>query len=224
VPARRWFVLAVLACGLLGACVFWRPLLAHLARVARVPALVVPGWGEALRLWATSLLGWAVLGLALWWQTRSAGSAGRWRSELREELLAMTRLWGPDPAAGLERGLERGPRAAHAAVEDGVLRVLLGGVARGVLGASRFAHRWIEGVFLEGTTRQVAQAATHGGRLAYRVMEQGGLEGLLRRLVRAVLAGSRWLQRRHTGRLRRNLVWVAASLALAVLGFVLFAW
>ena len=55
-------------------------------------------------------------------------------------------------------------------------------------------------------------------------MEQGGLEGLLRRTVRALLAGSRWLQRRHTGRLRRNLVWVAVSLVLAIAALVVFAW
>ena len=105
-----------------------------------------------------------------------------------------------------------------------MLRVVLGGVAKGVMGGARFAHRWIEGAFLEGTARQIAQTTTNGGRLAYRAVEQGGLEGLLRRVVRAVMAGSRWMQRRHTGRLRRNLIWVAASLILAVLGFVLFAW
>jgi hypothetical protein len=56
------------------------------------------------------------------------------------------------------------------------------------------------------------------------VREQRGLEGLLRWTVRAVMAGSRWLQRRHTGRLRRNLIWVAASLVLAVLGLIVYVW
>ena len=60
-----------------------------------------------------------------------------------------------------------------------------------------------------------------GGRLTYRVLEQNGLEGLLRRAVRAVLATSRWMQRRHTGRLRRNLLWVTVSLAAMVLALVL---
>jgi hypothetical protein len=100
----------------------------------------------------------------------------------------------------------------------------LGAVSRGVLGVAHLAHRWVEGVVLEGTTRQIAQTTADGGRLAYRVMEQGGLEGLLRRIVRGVMAGSRWLQRQHTGRLRRNLVWVVASLALAVLALVLYVW
>mgnify|MGYP000138425703 CR=1 FL=1 len=62
-----------------------------------------------------------------------------------------------------------------------------------------------------------------GARVTRRVVEQEGLEGLLRRAVRTALVLSRGLQRWHTGRLRRNLLWVAASLVLAVLALVLGA-
>jgi hypothetical protein len=54
-------------------------------------------------------------------------------------------------------------------------------------------------------------------RVTYRVVEHEGLEGFPRHSVQAVLALGRGLQRWHTGRLRRNLLWVAVSLALVAL-------
>jgi hypothetical protein len=120
--------------------------------------------------------------------------------------------------------LRESAQAVHTVFETGVSDRALAGIAQGVLGAAHLSHRWIEGAVLQGSTDHVARVATESGRLAYRVMEQGGLEGLLRRTVRAVMAGSRWLQRRHTGRLRRNLIWVVASLLLAAVALVLFAW
>jgi hypothetical protein len=42
------------------------------------------------------------------------------------------------------------------------------------------------------------------------------LEGILRRAVSAALALGRRMQRWHTGRLRRNLLWVPVALALAI--------
>jgi hypothetical protein len=56
------------------------------------------------------------------------------------------------------------------------------------------------------------------------VLEQEGLEGLLRGTVRAVLAGGRRMQRWHTGRLRRNLSWVAACLVLAIAALMFYGW
>ena len=69
----------------------------------------------------------------------------------------------------------------------------------------------------------IVRLATGGGRLTYRVIEQEGLEGLLRRMVSATLELARVMQRWHTGKLRRSLVWVALSLTAAVL-FVLVGW
>jgi hypothetical protein len=72
--------------------------------------------------------------------------------------------------------------------------------------------------------QKAAEAAIGGGRLAYRVLEQEGLEGLLRGAVRSVLAFGGWMQRWHTGRLRRNLLWVAATLALAIVALAFYGW
>jgi hypothetical protein len=95
----------------------------------------------------------------------------------------------------LEEGLARAARVLHAVVEVGILERLVVLTVRGVV---------------------------QGARVTYRVVEQEGLEGLLRRSVRAVLALSRGLQSAHTGRLRHSLLWVTASLALAVLALVLY--
>jgi formate hydrogenlyase subunit 3/multisubunit Na+/H+ antiporter MnhD subunit len=97
----------------------------------------------------------------------------------------------------LEEGLTRAGQALRAIVEEGILEQLIALTAR---------------------------ATVDGARFAYRFVEQDGLEGLLRHAVQAVLAGSRALQRRHTGRLRLNLFWVAASLLLAAAALVIIGW
>jgi hypothetical protein len=213
---RRWIVLAVLAGGLVAAILWRMPLLEHLAHVSRGPPFTSPTPSGSLRFLATSPTGWGIFVLALWIRRRVRKGG----------VLPGTTIAGrePDWALELERGLRQGARVVHAVVEAGALRGTLAGITKGVQSAAYLCYRWIEGEFLEGTTRQIAQTAIGGGRLVYRAMEQRGLEGLLRRIVRAVMAGSRWLQRRHTGRLRRNLIWVVASLALAVLGLILYVW
>jgi NADH:ubiquinone oxidoreductase subunit 5 (subunit L)/multisubunit Na+/H+ antiporter MnhA subunit len=212
----RWITLALLACGLLGAIVWRVPLLEHLADVSHGPAFAVPRLSEAAYLMATSPAGWIAVALGLWAQ---------WRIKRGSRLPGLRRVEPESDAAQVaEHGIRLVARALRAGVEAGALGSALPGITKGVQALARFAHRWIEGVVLEGTTRQIARTTAHSGRLAYQVMEQGGLEGLLRRTVRAVLGASRWLQRRHTGRLRRNLVWVAASLVLAALALVLFVW
>jgi len=95
---------------------------------------------------------------------------------------------------------------------------------RAVVDGARVTHRVVEHKGLEGLLRRSVQVVVDGARVTYRVVEHKGLEGLLRRVVRAVLVLSRGLQRRHTGRLRRNLLWVAVSLTLAVLALVLYDW
>ena len=211
---RRDVVLALLAASLLVSGLLPARLLGHLTRVSNGPPFELPAPAQALRFLATSPAALLALVLALW--------GARARVPIPAPLARWMR--GRDLALALERSIRRGARALRARVEAGAFEGALTGIARGVLGAARLAHRWIEGVVLEGTTRQIAHTATESGRLAYRVMEQGGLEGLLRRAVQAVLASSRWLQRRHTGRLRLNLIWVAISLALAILALILFAW
>jgi hypothetical protein len=213
---RRWTMLSLLACGL-GTAFLWRaPLLDRLAHLSHGAAFPCPDVSSAWQFLVASPVLWLALVLGLVVQRLAS------KGSLRASVRYLERR--SDPARALERGVRNGALALRAGIEAGALRGVLGGVSRGVLGAAHFAHRWIEGVVLEGTTRQIAQTTAESGRLAYWVMEQGGLEGLLRRIVRTVMAGSRWLQRQHTGRLRCNLVWVVATLALAVLALILYVW
>jgi hypothetical protein len=212
----RGTTLFVLVCGLLATIAWREPLLDRLAQVSHGPTFVLPDAAATVRFLATSPAGWAALVLGLWAQflARPGVPLLTWARSEREL----------DAARAFEQGIGRGASVLRAVVEASALSGALTGIARGVLDAAHLAHRWIEGAVLEGATRQIAQTATDSGRLAYQIMEQGGLEGLLRRIVRTILAGSRWLQRRHTGRLRRNLIWVAASLILALVALVLYVW
>jgi hypothetical protein len=196
-----------------------------------------------LRFLVTSPAAVLLFALALWVRQR-ARKGGLWQ---RLASSSDTRT----PALVLERGIQRAARAAHTIVEAGALTGALTAIAQGIAGAAQWAHRWIEGEFLEEAARRIARTTIDGGRLTHRWIEgssqvgfpdsneeteaesrqtasrspdPAGLEGLMGRVVHAVLASSRWLQRRHTGRLRRNLIWVAASLALAILALILYVW
>jgi len=78
----------------------------------------------------------------------------------------------------------------------------------------------LERHLLEGTLHQAVHVVVRGSELVYRWVERGALEGVLRKVVRSVRglaqAGQRW----HTGRLRRNLLWIVASAVLAVVVLV----
>ena len=105
-------------------------------------------------------------------------------------------------------------------VEVGIQERILTLIVRAVVGAAQWTYRVMEKQFLESLQRGAVQAVVGAGSITYRIVEQKGLEGILRRIVRAALAIGRGLQRLHTGRLQRNLVWVAVSLLLAVLALV----
>jgi hypothetical protein len=77
---------------------------------------------------------------------------------------------------------------------------------------------------LEGITSRSAQAVVNGAHTAHRIVEQEGLEGILRRAVRTITALSRILQRWHTGRLRRNLLWIPITLTLAIVALAVYGW
>ena len=103
-----------------------------------------------------------------------------------------------------ERGVRRAPRATYDPLE-GILRV-----ARAVRGV-------IEVGILDRAVAISVRLVVGGARTTYRLVEQEGLEGLLRRIAEGVVGLSLRLKRRHTGLLRRNLMWVPISLALAIL-------
>lgn len=89
-----------------------------------------------------------------------------------------------------EGGLARAAQALRSSVEAGILEQAIGLAVRAVTGTAHVVHRFVE---------------------------HECLERLLRQCGDAVLKMARTLQRWHSGRLRRNLLWVPISLVLALL-------
>jgi NADH:ubiquinone oxidoreductase subunit 5 (subunit L)/multisubunit Na+/H+ antiporter MnhA subunit len=123
----------------------------------------------------------------------------------------------------LEEGLARIAQVLRAMIEVGLQEDLIVAIVQSVVSGAAWTRRVVEQGALEGSMRGIVRLATDGGRFTYRVIEQEGLEGLLRHTVSATLRLARVAQRWHTGRLRRNLVWIAVSLTAAML-FVLVGW
>jgi hypothetical protein len=216
-PARDWAALALLGAIVLGGGIAFVPLARGLATISHGNPLALPTPLVLLRYAATVPAFWiaAVLSVAVWrlgWSPRDASPA---------ELQAAT---ADAQALSFEEGLAQAAHVLRTVVEVGVQEQVLGGIVRTVLNGARAAHRVLEHQVLEGTTRWISETTVGSGRFAYRVLEQEGLEGLIRGAVRAVLSGGRWLQRRHTGRLRRNLLWVAVSLSLVLAALALYGW
>lgn len=128
-----------------------------------------------------------------------------------------------EEAYDLEEGLARAAQVLRAVVEVGIAERIVGLVVRAVVSGARVAWT-VEHKGLEEITSRSARAVVDGALVAHRVVEREGLEGLLQRAVCIVVALSRVLQRWHTGRLRRNLLWVPIALALAVLTLVVYGW
>ncbi|MFW6126389.1 MAG: proton-conducting transporter membrane subunit, partial [Chloroflexota bacterium] len=86
----------------------------------------------------------------------------------------------------------------------------------GLTEAARALRAIVEVGFLEQIIILSVRGVVDGARLTYQFVEQEGLEGLVRRVVQGVLAMSDAVRRRHTGLLRRNLLWIPLSLTLAL--------
>jgi multicomponent Na+:H+ antiporter subunit A len=123
---------------------------------------------------------------------------------------------------GFVRAVADGARVTYRAVEHNSLEGLLGGFVRAVAHGARLTYRVVEHNSLEGLLRGSVRAVAGGARLTHRVVEHEGLQAVVGGSVRSVLVLSRGAQRRHTGRLRRNLLWVSVSLALAVVVLLLY--
>jgi len=233
----RWMTVGLLAGGVLAAGLTLRPLARHLADASGVALLAVPALPTLLRYAATAPAPLVVMALAL---------------ALRQ--LQRRSGLGPIVSAeavyDLEEGLARAAQVLHAVIEVGiaeriialVVRTVVNGVraawalehkgleavisrsAQTVVNGAHVAHRVVEQEGLEAIMSRSAQTVVNGAHVAYRVVEQEGLEGVLRRAVRTVLVLGRGLQRWHTGRLRRNLLWVPIGLALAVLALLVYGW
>jgi len=130
----------------------------------------------------------------------------------------------PGPADGqrvemmvdLQEGLAQAARALRAVVEVGVFEQIITLAVRIVLNGARTLHAVVEEGLLERSIGLSARLVADGARVTHRVVEQEGLEGLLRRVVEAVLGMSQAIGRRHTGLLRRNLLWIPISLTVAL--------
>ncbi|MFP3896966.1 MAG: proton-conducting transporter membrane subunit [Anaerolineales bacterium] len=92
----------------------------------------------------------------------------------------------------------------------------------GLVRAARALRAVVEVGMLEGLVAMFALGTVEGARFAYRVVEQEGLEGLLRRAVQGIMELAHRLRRWHMGRLRYNLLWIAISLIVALLGLVIY--
>jgi hypothetical protein len=216
---NTWAV-AILGGIVLAGMLLFAPLIDHLAGVANDIPLPLPAALDLARYLTTTPAFWGAIVLA----------AAGWFLFLRPSRVPLgafrsTALGLQEPgleALDLEGGLTQAAQILSMVVEVGIQERILGGIVRGVLGSARAAQRVVERGILDGGIRRVSEAVIAGGRFGYRVLEQEGLEGLLRGIVRGALAGGRWMQRWHTGRLRRNLLWVAASLILAIAALTLY--
>jgi hypothetical protein len=150
-------------------------------------------------------------------------SLATWRLQRRSGQRPLVAVEPVEEAYDLEEGLARAAQVLRAVVEVGIAERIVGLVVRAVVSGARVAWT-VEHKGLEEITSRSARAVVDGALVAHRVVEREGLEGLLQRAVCIVVALSRVLQRWHTGRLRRNLLWVPIALALAVLTLVVYGW
>ena len=208
----QWMTVGLLGIGVLAGGLAFGPLTQHLAAASRMTLPAIPTLPALLRYAATApaLLVVLALVLAVWRFRRYSGLSPLVSAQPAEEVY------------DLEEGLARAAQVLHAVVEIGIAEQIVALAVRAVVDGARITHNVVEHKGLEGLLHRSVRAAVDGASATYRIVEHEGLEGFLRRSVRAVLALGRGLQRWHTGRLRRNLLWVAVSLALVVLTLVLY--
>jgi hypothetical protein len=236
----RWGVVGILSAGIIVAGAASGPLLYGLAHVAHAELPADPALPAVLRYLPTASAMWGVgvLAVAAWIM--------RWPlpwlmpSPYRGRRPSLTASQGssasPSPSQGgedeggrsaqlpdLEATLVRTAQTLRSTVEAGALERAISEVDRVVLGTAYLTHRAVEQRFLEDAIYRLARGTARGARSMYHIVEQQGLEGLLRAAVRATFGLARLVQGWHTGRLRRNLLWIAICLALAM-WFVFAGW
>ena len=204
-------VVGLLGAGVVSGWLAWGSLARHLAAASHMTFPAMPTPLALLRYAATAPALWVILVLALAvWQLRRRSGPGYLASvESAEEVY------------DLEEALARTAQVLHAVVEVGIAERLIALVVRIVVEGARVTHRVVEHRGLEGLLDGSVRAVAGAARSTHRVVEHRGLENLLRSSVQVAFALGRRLQRWHTGRLQRSLLWVAVSLALAMLALVL---
>jgi len=171
------------------------------------PSVLLRYVGTMPSAWAVALLAVVV---ALWGKGRLAHPAIETQRDAASAV--SPELWLGRISLALRRAIEG--------------QILEKGLAQGVyavLRGSRLMHRYVEQGLLERMLVDGVRAIMRGSRLLYRHVEQATLEGALRRVVQGIVHVARIGQSWHTGRLRRNLLWIAASVILA-LAVLLLVW
>ena len=204
------------AVGLLGAGVVagwlaWGSLARHLAAASHMTFPAMPTFLALLLYAATAPALWVIMVLAL----------AVWRLRRRSGLDHLISMESAVEVYDLEEALARTAQVLHAVVEVGIAERLIALVVRIVVEGARVTHRVVEHRGLEGLLDGSVRAVAGAARSTHRVVEHRGLENLLRSSVQVAFALGRRLQRWHTGRLQRSLLWVAVSLAMAMLSLVL---
>ena len=198
-------ITGLLCCGVLAGTLAFGPLARSLTHAAYMLPPPLPTAGTLVRYTATApgilvVLLFTLTGLQLHGVRRLAPAPG---------------IYPGSEVVDLENALAKTAQAVHTVVEVWGAERLVTLFTRGVTEAARLAW-FVEHNWLERLVQNTARSAMTGSLAVYRAVEERRLEGLLRLIVRSVLALSRALRRWHSGRLRRNLLWIPVALALAM--------
>jgi hypothetical protein len=155
-----------------------------------------------------------ILGLVTWEMQR--------RSHIRVNVPGPAEEQQIETTYDLQEGLAQAGQALRAVVEVGLFEQIIALGVQLVVGGARTLHAAIEVGLLERIIDLSERVVVDGARVIQRFVEQEGLEGLLRRAVKGVLGLSREMGRRHTGLLRRNLLWIPISLMVALVAALAF--
>ena len=212
----RWVAVGALGMAVLVGVAAFRPIANWLMTEAGVAQLSVPSGGAFLRhiLSAPGLLLILVLGLITWQMRR--------RSRIELTLPSPTEGRRAESSYDLQEGLAQAGQALRAVVEVGLFEQIISLAVRVVGGGAQTLHDAVEVGFFERVINLSERVVVDGARVVRRFVEQDGLEGLLRRTVQGILELSRAMGRRHTGLLRRNLLWIPISLMVALVAVLAF--
>ena len=216
VPWGRWGAMGLLGGGVLAVGVALGPMLRHLSLIGHVELPTLP---TALDLLRRVAIVPALLAIAI--GVVESPLRRRFHAQLLWLRQRNERVWATiyDLEGWLAR-MARGLRVIEVSIQEG----LIPWIARGLVGGANALYRFVEQKILGDTPRWAMQTIVRIGKVDAQYVEQRGFEGILYHLAQGILASSRLVQRWHTGRLRRNLTWLAVSLTLAVLCLTLCSW
>ena len=215
----QWAVIGVLVFCVLVGGLAWKPLIHHLLSASHAPPLPPLSSGH-IAAFALSLLTSAGLAAAIWLPGRQKERAAvqHHRQETEKEQTAPSE----QAVYGLEEGLAQMARILRNVIEISIQERILVTIVHAVVKSAQWTYQVMETQFLESLLSRAVRVVIRAGHTAYRTVEQKGLEDSLYRIAQGTMALSRHLQRLHTGKLRHNLIWIASSLAIAMLALLFY--